>query len=348
MNIKLAIADENEEYIERLLNVLKDYDDLSISAYTDKKNLKKALSEKNFDVLLFDMSVYEGQVSLGKTSLGIMLLDETEDIPVGYKDFPKIKKYQRINKIYKRILELYADKCGNAGILSDQKRSKAIAFYSPIGGAGKTTVALATAARLALMGYKTFYLNLEDIASEAFYLPQTGEKGISEMLSCLGADINFQMKLQGLMQVRDENLFYLNHFDTPNDLYELDSEEIEELVCSILKTGLFDYLLIDMGNSLDEKAVKIFEVADHVLIIEKTDAVGVGKLETFFRQTYIMKEYGKKMKGLLNFDIGRTNVFEGRIFQIGRINMVQNPDAGQFITMLSESNMSDFVKAFLE
>ncbi|MEY8524317.1 hypothetical protein AALA90_15020 [Lachnospiraceae bacterium 38-10] len=103
MNIKLAIADENEEYIERLLNVLKDYDDLSISVYTDKKNLEKALSEKYFDVLLFDMSVYEEQVSLGKTSLGIMLLDETEDVLAGYNDFPKIKKYQRINKIYKKF-----------------------------------------------------------------------------------------------------------------------------------------------------------------------------------------------------------------------------------------------------
>ncbi len=348
MNIKLAIADENEEYIERLLNVLKDYDDLSISVYTYKKNLEKALSEKYFDVLLFDMSVYEEQVSLGKTSLGIMLLDETEDVLAGYNDFPKIKKYQRINKIYKKILDLYADKSGNKGILSNQKKSKAIAFYSPIGGAGKTTIALASAVRLALMGYKTFYLNLEDIASETFYLPQTGEKGVSEILSSLGADVNFQMKLQGLMQVRDENLFYLNHFDTPNDIYELDSGEIEELVYSILKTGLFDFLLIDMGTSLDEKAVKVFEAADHVVIIEKPDTISAGKLEFFFRQIYIMQEYGKKMKGLLNFDIGRTNAFEERISQIGKINMIQNPDAGQFITMLSESSMSDFVKAFLE
>lgn len=348
MNIKLAIADKNEEYIKRLLNVLEEYDDLSISVYTDKKSLEKALAEKNFDVLLFDASVCEGQVPVEKASLGIMLLDEAEDIPAGCNNYPKIKKYQRISKIYKKILDLYADRSGNREILSNEKKSKTVAFYSPIGGAGKTTIALASAARLALMGYKTFYLNLEDIASEAFYLPQTGEKGASEILSCLGTDINFKMKLQGLMQVKGENLFYLNHFDTPNDIYELAPEEIEELVYSILKTGLFDFLLIDMGTSLDEKAVKVFETADHVAIIEKPDMISAGKLEIFFRQIYIMQEYGKKMKGLLNFDIGRTNAFEKRIFQIGRIHMVQNPDAGQFVTMLSESSMSDFVKAFLK
>lgn len=347
MNIKLAIADKNEEYIKRLLSVLEEYDDLSISVYTDKKSLGKALSEKNFDVLLFDASVYEGQFLHGKTTLVIMLLDEAEYIPEECKSLPKIKKYQRISKIYKNVLELFADVCGDTGILSGQKKSRAVVFYSPIGGAGKTTLSLASARRLAIMGYRTFYLNLEDIASEAFYLSQTEEKGMSEMLNCLGTGVNFKVKLQGFMQVKGENLFYLNHFDTPNDIYELAPDETEELVHAIQNTGLFDFLFIDMGTSLDGKTVKIFEAADYVVVIEKPDAVGAEKLETFFRQTYIMKEYGKKMKGLLNFDIGRTNVFEEKLTQIGRIHMMQNPDAGQFITMLSESNMSDFVREFL-
>lgn len=60
-----------------------------------------------------------------------------------------------------------------------------------------------------------------------------------------------------------------------------------------------------------------------------------------------MQEYGRKMKGILNFDIGRANAFETKLSQIGRIHMVQNPDGEQFITMLSESSMSDFVREFL-
>lgn len=347
MNIRLAIADKNEEYINKILNVLEEYEDLNISTYTDKNSLEKSLLERTFDILLFDVSVCEGQMPLGKASLSIMLLDETEYVPVGYKNFPKIKKYQRISNIFKKILEYYADICGDIGILSDQKKTKTVAFYSPIGGAGKTTMALTAAARLAMTGYKTCYINLEDIASEDCYLPQTGEKGMSEMLGCLGTGTNFKMKLQGLLQTKTDNLFYLNHFDSPNDIYELEPEETTELIHSFLRTGLFDYLILDMGTSMDEKTLKVFEAADQVVIVEKSDAIAVGKLEIFFRQAHIMQEHERKMCGLLNFDIGRSGAELTHIPEIGRISLLQNPDAAQLITMLSESEGSDFVKALL-
>ena len=347
MNIRLAIADSNEEYLNRLINVLEEYDNLSFSVYTDKKSLEKALLEKNFDVILFDVSIYEGQMSLGKIPLGIMLLDETGSIPEECKNFPKIKKYQRISGIYKKILELYAEKCGDIGILSDGKKAKTVAFYSPAGGAGKTTMALTAAARLAMTGYKTFYINLEDIASEDCYLGQAEGKGMSEMLCCLGTSINFTMKLEGLLRTKAENLFYLNHFDTPNDIYELKPEEIAELIRSIFETGLFDFLVIDMGISMDEKAIKVFEAADRIVVIEKQDAMASKKLETFFRQTHIMQEYGRKMSRLLNFDTGRVSTTATQIPLIGRINPVQNPEAAQLITMLAGSAAGDFVKALL-
>lgn len=347
MNIKLAIADSNEEYLNRLINVLEKYDKLSFFVYTDRNSLEKALLEKNFDVLLFDTSVYEGQVSLGKTSLGIMLLDETGSIPAGCKSFPGIKKYQRISGIYKKILELYAEKCGDISVLSNGKKTKTVAFYSPVGGAGKTTMALTAAARLAMTGYKTFYMNLEDIASEDCYLPQGKGKGMTEMLSCLGTSTNFAMKLQGLLQTKTENLFYLNHFDSPNDIYEMKPEELAELIASILGTGLFDFLVIDMGISMDERAIRVYEAADRIVIVEKPDAMASKKLETFFRQTHIMQEYGKKMSRLLNFVAGRMNPETAQIPVIGRINLVQNPDAAQLITMLAGSAAGDFVQALL-
>ncbi|MBR1851721.1 MAG: hypothetical protein IJ794_00895, partial [Lachnospiraceae bacterium] len=66
MIIKMAIADNNDEYIERLLNVLEGYEDLNLSVYTDRSALEQALASKHFDVFLFDPSVYDGQVEVGK------------------------------------------------------------------------------------------------------------------------------------------------------------------------------------------------------------------------------------------------------------------------------------------
>lgn len=347
MNIRLAIADSDTEYLKRLSDGLEEYKELNFSVYAEKESLEKALREKRFDVFLFDASVYERGLSLGNTSLAILLLNDSGDIPAGCENFPKIKKYQRISIIYKKILETYADICGHRGVLSEQKQTRIVAFYSPVGGSGKTTMALVAASRLAAMGYKTFYLNLESIASDHCYLPQTGGKGMSDLLGCLGTNVNFGMKLQGLLQTKIENFFYLNHFETPNDIYEMRSDEIGELAASMLGTGLFDFLVIDMDTSIDERALKTFDIADQIVLVEKPDVAAEAKLKIFFKQAHIIQEYGRKMRRILNFDIGKANAGRMDIPQIGKIGMVQNPDAAQLITMLSGSRSSDFVEAFM-
>lgn len=350
MNIRLAIADSNMEYLTRLSDGLEEYKDLSFSVYSEKESLKNALREKRFDIFLFDASVYERQMPLGNTSLAILLLGGSGNVPPGCEKFPKIKKYQRISNIYKGILEAYADVCGSRGIMSEQKNARIVAFYSPVGGSGKTTVALTAASRLALMGRKVFYMNLESIASESCYLPQAGDKGMSDLLGCLGTNVNFGMKLQGLLQTKIENLFYLNHFDSPNDIYEMEPEEVAELIGAVFGTGMFDYVVVDMDASIDARALKTFDIADQIVVVEKPDAMAAQKLQIFFQQAHIMYEYGRKMCRILNFDIGKAS--DGgaggmEIPQIGKIGMVQNPNAAQLITMLAGNVASDFVEAFM-
>ena len=47
---------------------LEEYEDISLYAYTEKKELEQALASKHFDALLFDPSIYDGR-SLGKSTL---------------------------------------------------------------------------------------------------------------------------------------------------------------------------------------------------------------------------------------------------------------------------------------
>ncbi len=347
MNIRLAVADKNVEYIERLTSVLEEYEDLRLYVYTDEKSLAKALEERHFDILLFDPSVYDDGMQLEKAMLRIVLLDSSSELPESCRKFLTIKKYQRISWIYKNILELYADVCGDSSMITGQGKAMAIAFYSPAGGCGKTTIALTTAVKLARQGHRTFYLNLEDVASDDCFLVQSGEKGMSEMLGFLNTNTNFAVKMQGLMQKKEENLFYLNHFDTPNDVYELEVDEIAELITTILKTGLFDFLVIDMGISMDRKALKVFDLADKLVIIEKPDKMAIGKLKCFYSQAHIMNEYSEKMLRILNFDTGGAEAFMTELPMIGRISMMQNPDAEQFITMLAGSAAGNFVNGIL-
>lgn len=59
-----------------------------------------------------------------------------------YAEFAKVQKYQRISHIYKEIIREYADKAGYTVHADRSGNTEMIVFYSPAGGAGKTTAAL--------------------------------------------------------------------------------------------------------------------------------------------------------------------------------------------------------------
>lgn len=342
MIIKMAIADNNDEYIERLLNVLEGYEDLNLSVYTDRSALEQALASKHFDVFLFDPSVYDGQVEVGKNTLAIMFLDDNVNVPESCRDFKKVKKYQRISRIYQQVLGLYAEVCGDIGGVIGGGSVSAIAVYSPVGGSGKTTLALALATRLADMGRRVFYMSLEDIASEDCYLVQSDAKGLSDVAASLGENINFTMKIQALLQNRGENLYYLNHFESPNDVYEMNGDEVTELVEQLEKTGLFDTVVIDTGTSMNDKMFHLFEVVDKIVLIEKEDSISVRKMNCFLSQNHIINEYSHKMCRVINFHIGRDSMLQTNIPLVGKINMAQNPDPAQFIAMLANNPSLSF------
>lgn len=333
--VRIAVADENEEYLNRLVIVLEEYKDLSLSVYTDRSSLETALDTRTFDILLFDPNLYDGHMTLRKNTLAVMLFDEDHVVPASCQSFHKINKYQRISSIYKHILELYSEICQDVGELMGRRPVVSAAFYSPVGGCGKTTLALVAASKLAMRGYKTFYINFEDIASEDCYLPQNAEKGVSELIGFLGADINFPMKLQSLLQMKMDNLYYLKHFDSPNDIYEMTDQEAGELLMEISRSGLFEYIIVDMGVALDARALGIFEQMQKIVLVEKPDTIAVHKMKCFMAQTHILNAHGQKMVRVLNFDNGRAVETGSQIPLAGRVGGVQNPDAAQLITMLA-------------
>lgn len=343
MILKIAIADKNSEYIRRILNVLETYGDIDVSVFTDEKSLKGALDNRKFDVLLFDESIVQGIVIEKKDMLSILLLDENNGVDESFLNFKKIYKYQRVSKIYQQILEAYSEVCGGTGNIIGQKATSVVSFYSPIGGCGKTTLALIAATKYAIQGYQCLYLNLEEMGSQSFYLPQSDAKGLSEMAANLGENINFTMKLQSLIQKKQDRLYYLAQFQSPNDLYELSEDEEKELIDVICNTGLFDILVIDMGVSVNQKALALFELSDKIQVIEKPDVISMEKMKCFYRQSHIINAYGNKMTRTVNFYRGKDNIAETDIPIVGRINVTQNPDPTQFVEAMAKDSCTNYL-----
>jgi cellulose biosynthesis protein BcsQ len=267
-------------------------------------------------------------------------------VPEECRGFSSLKKYQRISNIYKKILELYADVCQNFDV-SGSSKTMTIAVYSPIGGSGKTTFAIALANYLSLMGRRTLYINMEEIASDGCYFAQSDDKSMSDLMQYIGSNINFKVKLQGIQQTKKENLFYLNHFKSPNDIYEIADSELEDLFSQLSKSGLYDFVIIDMGGYLDHKAIKIFECVEKIVLVDKNDKVGKYKMDRFMSQAHIINEYAYKMVRIINFGNAIKDELAYKIQFAGAIDYIQGGEQEKIINTLTERYMSKLGEAII-
>ena len=282
-----------------------------------------------------------------KADLKILLDDEEKIISNTFSDAKRVKKYQRISMIYKNLLDYYSEVCGK-DMTPGEENVKIVSFYSPVGGAGKTTVALVSAEKYAQHGKRTFYISFEDIASEDCYLEQDQEKGLSDLMRFVDSNTNIAMKIEGMLKRKGTNLYYLNHFTSPNDIKELTVEDVQNLISAIRNTGLFDVIVVDMGTTLEDKELALFEMSDCVLIVERTDEIATRKINGFYQMYYIMNTYASKMMRIINLDNGITNTINTNISIVGKIGDVQNMDSSNVISVLANSRKNDFLMATIE
>ena len=137
---------------------------------------------------------------------------------------------------------------------------------SSYSGVGKTTAALAIANELARNGKKIFYFSLEhwvnediysntNASSEAnfshlYYLQQTNPQGIKKWLS----NHSFLIKDCGC-----ETLMPFLH---PEDRLKLSSKESIEMLQSIMQSGLYHYVIVELEAGYDEFQLSMLEYAN--------------------------------------------------------------------------------------
>jgi MinD-like ATPase involved in chromosome partitioning or flagellar assembly len=178
------------------------------------------------------------------------------------------------------------------------------------------------------------------LASDDVYFPQSADKSMSDLLGYIGSNINFGIKLQGIQQTKKENLFYINHFKSPNDLYEITASEIEELLNNITHSDLYDFVIIDMGGYLDYKAIKLFECVDKIVLVDKNDGFGKTKMNMFMSQAHIINEYGYKIIRVLNFGMKSNNDYYEKTQLIDVVENIPSMDSEKVISLITERYMN--------
>ena len=336
--IRLAIVDEDAGYLEKLVIAFEQYTDFDVSSFYSRESVERSLEEKRYDILLCAPGIFP--VNTGKGTVQIILVDDRESLPAGLGELPHISKYQRCDKIQRAILEIYAAYRPQD---LDTKRSSVFLVYSPIGGSGKTTIALGLAARLAAKGKNILYQNFEEYSSCGFYLPEhEGSKGISDLLIALDENVHFGMMMQSMVQNKNERLHYFNSFRTPNDYHALTEKDIVALFESMRDAGEFDCVIVDMGSDLTPRNSALFELADKIFIVANPGKSASDKLRRFYAQKHLMNLYGDKMVQINNYDLG-MEIVTGSCPVIGRIPAYENPDDVRLVDAIASDDKMRFL-----
>jgi len=256
--------------------------------------MQETVSKRRYDVALIDAELIKN-VDTQSIHLPLLLWseNETEDVP---EQFIRVRKYQRISSIVATVLELYAKVSKNRHGL-DSRSANITAVWSPAGGVGKTTVALAYAASNVSEDKEVFYLDLEAFSSVPGYFGKNG-KSISAVFEMLdNHEGNVKMFVQGIC-CRENGVTYLCGPDNYDDMCILSNENINELIKSCAE--LADELVIDLSCVCDARTRQVFEIADKVLIVTEPSISAGAKLAQFASQNNVFESIREKVTLVAN------------------------------------------------
>ena len=269
MRIKLAILEKDVSYLNRIVAVFnqKYSNKIQVYSFTNIEAVYKVLKETKIDVLLVS-DYYSFDVSRIPIRCGFAYFIESNDIDT-LNNKRTVCKYQKIDLIYKQILSIYSENTENiTGIKLTDDNCKVIAFCSPCGGSGVTSVAAGTALRFAAIGKKTLYLNLEKFGSSDILFSSEGQFDFSDIIFFFYCKkTNLSIKLESCVKRDSRGVFFYSSTKQALDMLELTEDEISRLISELQITGSYDYIIVDIDFNMSEGFVKLLEIFHSIVII---------------------------------------------------------------------------------
>ncbi len=309
MNIKIAIIDNDINYLERLSGVLQQYDELIVAVFTKIESFQQTMEFEDFQIIVFNPDISAQQLIFPSKVMPICLCTQESVNRSLYQNIPAVQKYQRISNIYKQIIKNYAEHVKDSEMDYFKAAStRVIVVHSPVGGSGKTTISLAIAGKIQKMGKRVLFLSMEQCNSSAICC-DIKEDGITCLVETLNTNSSFELKLKGILKQNMAGIYYVECFSRLVDYDDVKGEEIEKIIHKIKMCDVCDYIVIDTGSTLDDVNKAVLNSADRIVIIQRSGELADAKLALFDKQMMI-NELREKLCIVKNFVMQGTKGYE--------------------------------------
>lgn len=292
MKIKVAVLDSDVEFLNRLTKILqqKYADRISLSIFSNEDTLYQNLKSNPVDLVLFEqtMKIEEEKIPDGVTAGYLSVMPDADTID----GIPAICKYQKVEELYRMMLNLYAEKASDVKLKGKKAGdTRVVLFTSVQGGCGTSTAAAAYALRR-VSEKKVFYLNLEKFGDSDLYFQGEGSLSFSDMIYALKSRKgNLSIKLESVVQTDPSGVDFFHACKNAYDMSELSDEEARALIQELIQSGKYEEIVVDISGDMTERMSMLMkEYADKIMYVADGSRTGNGKFERFCETLRVIEQ----------------------------------------------------------
>lgn len=230
------------------------------------------------------------------------------------KPFTMDELLATIHRVYAMSVQVRAAMPATQGVVPQavptepEKLGKLIAVYSPKGGVGCTTVAINLATALCKV-------NSELKVAIVDCSLQFGDVGISLNLRANRSivdlaenadDLDAELIASAMMTDERSNLKVLLAPPKP-EMADLVTADHVRTILEMLK-GLFDYVVVDMGSTIQDTELSVFDLSDRIVLVTAPDLPAIKDVRFFFELIEVLEYPREKVLLVLNKSDPKTGI----------------------------------------
>lgn len=322
--LTLGLLECDEEYVRLFSSYMRasPYRDKCIlKIFTKPENvLSYSAAEEPLSLLL--ASPRHG-AALRRSGLAVPILrlsgDDLPDAAETLPEAPAVEKYQPLNRLLDAVWRA-AEEMG-AGVLAGgecagpapRSACRVLAFYSAVGGCGKTTIAANLARLLAFRGQRVLYASLEGLPSAPVF-PKEEENAMERLLYLVKSGVDALAGKADRLKHHDPRT-KVDYLLPPEHLSEMENmteDNVRVWIDALRRSAAYDTILLDLDSTLHVRAMGAIRCCDELVWVITDDVHGIYKARLLFAELVRrtgMEEPGRlerKTSFLLNKYTGST------------------------------------------
>lgn len=276
MEARILVYSRNRFFLESFSSYIMNHrvEGVEFTFFSEESAVEAHLKEQRVKNILADREFLENELLAAK-SVKICISERTR-VSAG-RGIHECNVYQRGTDIVSDLLKIITA-AGDRDAMGGEITQRVVAFYSPQGGSGKTTLAYSCAA-LCAKNSTAVYLNLEEFSYTGHLYQMDFDVEMESVLFSLKDGREAEAYLSNAVKKDRHNVYVMPELKTVGDLQDVSGEDAERLVRQMQAVTGCSCLVLDLSGGLNERTRKLLELCDISFWVFSDDPAGRGKLE---------------------------------------------------------------------